>query len=32
MALDEGHGFQKKTNRDHHQNATFLFLEEYLLK
>jgi dipeptidyl aminopeptidase/acylaminoacyl peptidase len=32
MALDEGHGFQKKTNRDHYQNATILFLEEYLLK
>ena len=32
MALDEGHGFQKKTNRDHYQNATILFLEEYLVK
>jgi dipeptidyl aminopeptidase/acylaminoacyl peptidase len=32
MALDEGHGFQKKTNRDYFNNAMTLFWEEYLLK
>ncbi len=32
VALDEGHGFKKKTNRDHYMNAVSLFWEEYLLK
>lgn len=32
MALDEGHGFQKKGNRDYFNNAMTLFWEEYLLK
>lgn len=32
LAKDEGHGFQKKPNRDFFQNATALFFEEYLLK
>ncbi len=32
MALDEGHGFQKKVNRDYFNNAMTLFWEEYLLK
>lgn len=32
MAMDEGHGFQKKVNRDYFNNAMTLFWEEYLLK
>ncbi len=32
MALDEGHGFQKRVNRDYFNNAMTLFWEEYLLK
>lgn len=32
MAMDEGHGFQKKNNRDYFNNAMTLFWEEYLLK
>jgi len=32
LAKDEGHGFQKKLNRDYLINSTILFLEEYLLK
>jgi dipeptidyl aminopeptidase/acylaminoacyl peptidase len=32
VAADEGHGFQKKGNRDQFTNAVSLFLEEYLLK
>jgi dipeptidyl aminopeptidase/acylaminoacyl peptidase len=32
MALDEGHGFAKKVNRDYFNNAMTLFWEEYLLK
>jgi len=32
MAKDEGHGFQKKANRDFEFYATVLFLQEYLLK
>ncbi len=32
MALDEGHGFQKKVNRDYFNNAMTLFWEEYLLR
>jgi len=30
-ALNEGHGFNKKENRDLYQQATFLFLQKYLL-
>jgi dipeptidyl aminopeptidase/acylaminoacyl peptidase len=29
---DEGHGFQKKPNRDYHLAAQMLFLETHLLK
>lgn len=32
LAKDEGHGFQKKTNRDYMTNAIILFLQENLLK
>lgn len=32
LAKDEGHGFQKKSNRDYQINSTILFLEENLLK
>jgi dipeptidyl aminopeptidase/acylaminoacyl peptidase len=32
MAKDEGHGFQKKANRDFEFYATVEFLREYLLK
>lgn len=32
MAKDEGHGFQKKVNRDYQLNAIVMFLEENLLK
>jgi len=32
LAKDEGHGFQKKTNRDYFTNAMTLFFEKYLLK
>ncbi len=32
MAKDEGHGFQKKANRDFEFYATVAFLKEYLLK
>ena len=31
MAKDEGHGFQKKGNRDYQNWVTILFLEKYLL-
>ncbi len=31
VAKDEGHGFQKKGNRDYQSNATTLFWEEFLL-
>lgn len=31
LAKDEGHGFQKKVNRDYFTNAVSLFLEQYLL-
>ncbi|MEO1174854.1 MAG: prolyl oligopeptidase family serine peptidase, partial [Myxococcota bacterium] len=31
-ALNEGHGYKKKENRDIYQQATVLFLEEYLVK
>lgn len=30
-AMNEGHGFDKKENRDLFQQATFLFLQKYLL-
>jgi dipeptidyl aminopeptidase/acylaminoacyl peptidase len=32
MAKDEGHGFQKKANRDFQFYATVVFLQQYLLK
>jgi dipeptidyl aminopeptidase/acylaminoacyl peptidase len=32
LGKDEGHGFQKKTNRDYFNAATSVFLETYLLK
>ncbi len=32
LAKDEGHGFQKKTNRDFMTYAVYLFLQENLLK
>ncbi len=32
VAKDEGHGFQKKTNRDFLTNASTLFFSEHLLK
>ncbi len=32
VAMDEGHGFKKKFNRDYYYNAVSLFLEEFLLK
>jgi dipeptidyl aminopeptidase/acylaminoacyl peptidase len=32
LAKDEGHGFQKKSNRDYLVNSIILFLEENLLK
>ena len=30
-ALNEGHGFRKKENRDVQQQAMMMFFEEYLL-
>ena len=32
VAMDEGHGFRKKFNRDYFTNAMSLFWETYLLK
>jgi hypothetical protein len=32
LALDEGHGFRKKRNRDYYAAVVSEFLEEYLLK
>jgi len=32
LAKDEGHGFQKKSNRDYYYLAVALFFEQYLLK
>jgi dipeptidyl aminopeptidase/acylaminoacyl peptidase len=32
IAKDEGHGFQKKVNRDYFNNAMTMFFEEFLLK
>jgi dipeptidyl aminopeptidase/acylaminoacyl peptidase len=31
VAKDEGHGFQKKANRDFYQNAVFFFFERFLV-
>jgi acetyl esterase/lipase len=31
LARDEGHGFRKKNNRDHYNNAVALFLRTHLL-
>ena len=31
-ALNEGHGYRKKENRDVYQQAVVLFLQEHLLK
>jgi dipeptidyl aminopeptidase/acylaminoacyl peptidase len=31
VATDEGHGFQKKTNKDYFQSSVSLFLEQFLL-
>ena len=30
-ALNEGHGYEKKENRDVYQQVTYLFLQRYLL-
>lgn len=32
LAMDEGHGFAKKNNADHFQNAMMLFLEQHVIK
>ena len=32
LAKDEGHGYQKLTNRDYHADVQLLFFTEYLLK
>jgi dipeptidyl aminopeptidase/acylaminoacyl peptidase len=32
LAKDEGHGFQKKVNRDYYGNVVSLFLEKFLLQ
>ena len=32
LALDEGHGFRKKVNRDYYTAAVMLFLERYLVE
>ena len=32
LAKDEGHGFQKKVNRDYYQNAVVLFLQKHLIQ
>jgi dipeptidyl aminopeptidase/acylaminoacyl peptidase len=31
LAMDEGHGFRKKSNSDYYRQAVVLFLEKYLL-
>jgi dipeptidyl aminopeptidase/acylaminoacyl peptidase len=31
LAMDEGHGFRKKSNRDYFDAAVSLFLERYAL-
>jgi hypothetical protein len=30
-ALNEGHGYDRKENRDLYQQVTYLFLQKYLL-
>jgi len=30
-ALNEGHGYRKKENRDVYQQAAIMFLQEYLI-
>ena len=32
LAMDEGHGFRKKSNRDYQMHSMMLFLEKYLLQ
>ena len=32
LAMDEGHGFAKKVNRDYYQNAVILFLQQHVLR
>jgi len=32
LAADEGHGFQKKSNRDFQFAATVMFIRKYLLE
>ena len=32
LAMDEGHGFAKKTNRDYYNNAVVLFLQQNLIE
>jgi dipeptidyl aminopeptidase/acylaminoacyl peptidase len=32
LAMDEGHGFAKKVNRDYYQNAVILFLQKHLVE
>ncbi len=32
LAMDEGHGFAKKGNRDYYQNAVVLFLQKHLIE
>jgi dipeptidyl aminopeptidase/acylaminoacyl peptidase len=32
IALDEGHGFRKKINRDYDREATFTFVKEILFE
>ena len=32
VAMDEGHGFRKKFNRDYYMNAVSLFFKEHLIK
>ncbi len=32
LAMDEGHGFAKKGNRDYYQNASIVFLQKHLIE
>ena len=32
LAMDEGHGFRKKSNRDYMMQSMMIFLEKYLLE
>jgi len=32
LAMDEGHGFAKKVNRDYYQNSVILFLQKHLIE